>query len=175
MAATLMGRRCLPAVRQFLKMSAPAPAVPRVFAVAPAYASTFGGVAIRAFSETRFTQTHEWLRIDGETGVIGISDYAQGALGEVVYCDLPSEGATFSAKDTLCTLESVKAVGEVYAPCDLEVVEVNEQLADEPALVNSGPESDGWLVKVKFSGDVPSDLMDRPAYDKHVEAAQSED
>merc|ERR1712032_1782002 len=94
--------------------------------------------------------------------VLGISDYAQGQLGEVVYCDLPSEGASFAAQETICTLESVKAVGEVYAPVECEVVAVNESLADEPALVNTSPLEDGWLVKVKYSGDL-SDLMDQSA------------
>merc|ERR1711920_589066 len=105
--------------------------------------------------------------------VLGISDFAQGQLGEVVYCDLPSEGASFSAAETICTLESVKAVGEVYAPVDCEVVAVNEQLADEPALVNSSPFEEGWLVKVKHSGDT-SGLMDQSAYEKHVEAESAE-
>ena len=100
---------------------------------------------------------------------LGISDFAQGQLGEVVYCDLPSEGSTFAAKDTICTLESVKAVGEVYAPVDCEVVEVNEKLADEPALVNSSCDGDGWLIKVKVTSPA-TDMMDKAAYDKHVES-----
>ena len=107
----------------------------------------FGASAFRAFSDVKFAKTHEWLRMEGDTAVLGISDFAQGQLGEVVYCDLPSEGSTFTAKDTICTLESVKAVGEVYAPVDCEVVEVNDKLADEPALVNSSCDVDGWLVK----------------------------
>merc|ERR1712217_490373 len=101
----------------------------------------------------KFAKTHEWLRLEeGGQAVLGISDFAQGQLGEVVYCDLPSEGATFTGKETICTLESVKAVGEVYAPADCEVVEVNEQLGEEPAMVNSSPETEGWLVKFKFTG-----------------------
>merc|ERR1712217_751733 len=123
----------------------------------------------RMFSDLRFSKTHEWVKVDGDVATMGISDFAQGQLGEVVYCDLPSEGSTFASQETICTLESVKAVGEVYAPVDCEVVAVNEALADEPALVNSSPLEDGWLVKVKYSGDV-SGLMDQAAYDKHVEA-----
>merc|ERR1712187_438226 len=111
-------------------------------------------------------KTHEWLKVDGDAGAIGISDFAQSQLGEVVYADLPAEGTTIAEKETIVTLESVKAVGEVYAPADCEVVEVNGKLGDEPATVNSSPEADGWLVKVKFSGDL-SGLMDRPNYDKH--------
>eukprot|EP00929_Paragymnodinium_shiwhaense_P113995 TRINITY_DN822_c0_g4_i1.p2 TRINITY_DN822_c0_g4~~TRINITY_DN822_c0_g4_i1.p2 ORF type:complete len:192 (+),score=55.39 TRINITY_DN822_c0_g4_i1:118-693(+) len=128
------------------------------------------GVACRFFSDKKYTKTHEWLSADG---VMGISDYAQGALGEVVYCDLPSEGATFKAKETICTLESVKAVGEVYAPADCEVVAVNDKLSDEPAMVNSSPEQDGWLVKLKLSGE-PADMIDSVAYAKHVEAESAE-
>merc|ERR1712217_441596 len=109
----------------------------------------------------------------GSEGVMGVYLIAQSQLGEVVYCDLPSEGASFAAAETICTLESVKAVGEVYAPLACEVVAVNEQLADEPALVNASPFEDGWLVKVKYSGDT-SVLMDQAAYDKHV-AAESPD
>merc|ERR1719223_949661 len=129
---------------------------------------------LRCFSDVKFTISHEWVRSQGDVSTLGISDFAQGQLGEVVYCDLPDVGATFSGKDTLCTLESVKAVGEVYAPADCEVVEVNETLADDPATVNGSPEEDGWLVKVKFSGE-PSGLLERAAYDKHVEAASKEE
>merc|ERR1712050_694096 len=89
---------------------------------------------LRYFSDIKFAKSHEWLKIGADgTGVIGISDFAQGQLGEVVYCDLPSEGATFAANETMCTLESVKAVGEVYTPVDLEITEVNEELSNEPA------------------------------------------
>merc|ERR1712113_509268 len=99
------------------------------------------------------------FKFDGKEGILGISDFAQSQLGEVVYCDLPSEGTSFKEKETICTLESVKAVGEVYAPVDCEVVAVNESLADEPARVNCSPLEDGWLVKVAFTGEVPG-LMD---------------
>merc|ERR1719492_723922 len=110
---------------------------------------------VRAFSDFKFTKSHEWVKVEGDVATMGISDFAQGQLGEVVYVDLPDEGATFSVKDTLCTLESVKAVGEVYAPVDCEVVEVNEKLGEEPALVNSSAETDGWLVKFKVTGNLP--------------------
>jgi len=93
--------------------------------------------------------------------------HAQDQLGEVVFCDLPSEGASFKAKETICTLESVKAVGEVYAPTDCEVIEVNGALNDEPALVNTSPMEDGWIVKVKVTGEA-ADMMEA-AYAKHVQ------
>jgi len=128
----------------------------------------------RAFSDVKFAKTHEWMKLDADgTAVLGISDFAQGQLGEVVYCDLPSEGTTFKQKETVCTLESVKAVGEVYAPADCEIIAVNDKLGDEPALVNSSPEEDGWLVKLKYTGDLSS-MMDRGAYDKHLETESTE-
>merc|ERR1712151_114697 len=132
--------------------------------------------ALRCFAEeVKFAKTHEWLKTEGDgVATFGISQFAANALGEVVYCDLPSEGATFSSSETVATLESVKAVGEVYAPADLEVIEVNEQLAEDPALVNSSPEGDGWLVKVKYTGDISS-MMDRAAYDKFAESESQSD
>merc|ERR1719454_2697857 len=140
----------------------------------PAFASRISPLSVRTFASVKFAKTHEWVKVDGETAVLGISDFAQGQLGEVVYCDLPAEGADFSGQDTIVTLESVKAVGEVYAPADCEVIEVNESLNDEPALVNSSPMGDGWLVKIKLTGDVSS-LMDQDAYDKHVAAEAAEE
>mmetsp|Transcript_35856 Transcript_35856/g.71068 ORF Transcript_35856/g.71068 Transcript_35856/m.71068 type:complete len:196 (+) Transcript_35856:12-599(+) len=130
------------------------------------------GTCVNTFwyrSKMTFAKTHEWLRAESDGhAVLGISDFAQGALGEVVYCDLPSEGSTVNAKETICTLESVKAVGEVYAPADCEVVEVNGALNDEPSLVNSSPLEDGWIVKVKVTGEA-ADMMDEAAYAKHVQ------
>merc|ERR1712187_806442 len=128
----------------------------------------------RTFYDLKFAKSHEWLKVDG-TGeaVLGISDFAQGQLGEVVYCDLPSEGSTFASQETICTLASVKAVGEVYSPVDCEVLAVNEALADEPALVNSSPFEDGWLVKIKCNGEA-SGMMDAAAYEKHIEAESEE-
>merc|ERR1712039_699716 len=131
-------------------------------------------IASRAFSDIKFANSHEWFKSDGNgDAFLGISEYAQSQLGEVVYCDLPSEGASFEAAETICTLESVKAVGEVYAPVACEVMEVNEKLGDEPGLVNSSPFDDGWLVKVKYT-DEATGLMDQAAYDKHVEAESAE-
>merc|ERR1740129_1147535 len=128
----------------------------------------------RGFSSMMYAKSHEWVRVDGETGVLGISYFAQGQLGEGVYCDLPDEGATFSKQETICTLESVKAVGEVYAPADCEVIAVNETLGEEPATVNSAPEGEGWLVKIKLTGDL-SDLMDQDREEKHVESEAHEE
>lgn len=139
---------------------------------APTFAAPRFG--LRCFSDLRFAPTHEWFKAEGNTATLGISDFAQGQLGEVVYVELPEVGATFSTKDTICTLESVKAVGEVYAPVDMEVTDINSKLSDEPATINSSPEDEGWLVKVKFSGDASS-LMDRAAYEKHLESEKTEE
>mmetsp|Transcript_104445 Transcript_104445/g.196671 ORF Transcript_104445/g.196671 Transcript_104445/m.196671 type:complete len:163 (-) Transcript_104445:75-563(-) len=129
---------------------------------------------LRAFSDNvKFAKTHEWLLMEDGTGTLGISKFAADALGEVVYVDLPSEGDTFGEKETMVTLESVKAVGEVYAPCQVEILEVNEVLGEEPAKVNSSPEEDGWLVKVKYSGDT-SALMDRDTYLKFADSQAEE-
>jgi len=125
-------------------------------------------------SDLKFAKTHEWVRFGADgVAVLGISDFAQGALGEVVYCDLPAEGATFKDQETIVTLESVKAVGEVYAPGECEVVAVNDTLTEEPAKLNSSPEEDGWLVKLKFTSAEPS-LMDRAAYEEHIKAEADE-
>jgi glycine cleavage system H protein len=104
-----------------------------------------------------YTQSHEWIqRESGSIARMGISNFAQDQLGEVVYADLPSAGSTFSQGQTICTLESVKAVGEVYTPMDSEVVEINEKLADKPNLINESPEDEGWLLKLRFEGDFDS-------------------
>mmetsp|Transcript_63130 Transcript_63130/g.150500 ORF Transcript_63130/g.150500 Transcript_63130/m.150500 type:complete len:159 (-) Transcript_63130:96-572(-) len=137
--------------------------------VLPALKPAFRPAQLRCFSALKFAKTHEWVLAEDGTGTLGITDFAQNALGEVVFVDLPSEGATVKEKDTLVTLESVKAVGEVYAPVDCEVVAVNEALSETPATVNSSPMKDGWLVKIKFTGDLSS-MMDQAAYDEHLKA-----
>merc|ERR1719321_359058 len=122
----------------------------------------------RTFATTYYMPSHEWLKLEDDgTATLGITDFAQDELGEIVFADLPDVGATFDAKETCVTLESVKAVGEVYAPGSLEITETNGQLNDEPALVNKKAESDGWLIKAKFSGDT-SGMMSRSEYDAHV-------
>merc|ERR1711874_923287 len=105
------------------------------------------------------------VRIDGEgKATLGISTHAQGQLGEVVFVELPEADTSLASKETYATLESVKAVAEVYAPIDCEVTESNEQVTDDPAPLNDSPEGDGWLVKIKYDGKIP-DLMDAAAYE----------
>ncbi|CAE8584570.1 unnamed protein product [Polarella glacialis] len=165
------------ALRSMPRLAGRTPGLPavRAFQQGPLAASLVRqpSLGLRGFSAVRYAETHEWFESEGEMGTLGISDFAQGALGEVVYCELPEVGAKLKAKQVICTLESVKAVGEVYAPVDCEIIEVNEKLGDEPALVNSSPQSDGWLVKVKFSGSTDS-MMDQAAYTKHLESESHE-
>jgi glycine cleavage system H protein len=115
-----------------------------------------------------YTRTHEWARADGDTVVVGISDYAQDQLGEVVYVELPETGTGIDAGEELGTLESVKAVSEFNAPVAGEVLEVNSRLEDEPNLVNDDPYGDGWLVKI--SGQIDADsLLDADGYEQLIE------
>ena len=102
-------------------------------------------------AETRFTRDHEWVRVEGETAVVGITDYAQEQLGDVVYVELPEVGRSVSQGDEAAVVESVKAASEVYAPVSGEVIEVNGGLADAPAGVNEDAMGDGWFLKLKLS------------------------
>ena len=121
-------------------------------------------------AEIRFTRDHEWIRLDGDTAVVGITDYAQQQLGDVVFVELPEIGRSLAQGDEAAVVESVKAASEVYAPLAGEVVEVNDTLADTPATVNAAPEADGWFFKLRLAGGPPaSDLMDATAYQAFVE------
>ena len=114
-----------------------------------------------------YTEDHEYLKPSGETDVvhIGVTDYAQGELGDIVFIELPKVGATFKKHDVFGTIEAVKAVSELYAPVSGEVLEINTRLDAEPALVNTSPYGDGWMVKVRMTD--PSEraaLLDAAAY-----------
>lgn len=97
----------------------------------------------------RFTKEHEWVKLEGEVAIVGISDHAQQALGDITYIELPSVGKSFKRGEQMAVVESVKAASEVYAPLDGTVAEVNEQLNDAPELVNDAAESDGWFCKLQ--------------------------
>ena len=117
----------------------------------------------------RFTKEHEWIRVEGDVGVVGITDYAQQQLGDIVFIELPAIGTKVAKGGQAAVVESVKAASEVYAPAAGEVVEANGALADAPATVNSAPEGAGWLYKIKLAN--PADLndaMDKAAYDAYV-------
>lgn len=120
----------------------------------------------------QYAESHEWLLVDGDTATVGISDYAQNSLGDIVFVELPDVGATFGAGDSFGVVESVKAASDVYLPVAGEVVEINEALLDAPETVNSDPYGAGWLVKIRIDG-APSGLLDAAAYEKHVEEEAS--
>jgi glycine cleavage system H protein len=118
----------------------------------------------------KYTNDHEWVRVEGDTAVIGISDFAQEQLGDVVFVELPEIGKRFDKGAEAAVIESVKAASEVYAPVSGEVLEINEPLADNPALVNEAPTGDGWFLKIRISDSAELDtLMDEDAYLKFVE------
>lgn len=118
---------------------------------------------------TKYTEDHEWIELDGDTVTVGITDYAQKALGDVVFVELPEVNASYSAGDEVAVVESVKAASEVYAPLDGEIVEVNEALEGDPSLVNTAPTGDGWFFKMKLANaDDMAGLMDEEAYNTHV-------
>jgi glycine cleavage system H protein len=103
--------------------------------------------------DRRYARSHEWVRIDGDTGTVGITDHAQEELGEIVYLELPEVGHVYNADEEFGTVESVKAVSELFVPVSGEVVAVNKQAIAEPGIVNADPFGDGWLIKVKLSSD----------------------
>lgn len=116
-----------------------------------------------------YTDEHEWIDVAGEIATVGITDYAQEQLGDIVFVELPAEGATFDKGDDAAVVESVKAASDVYAPISGEVVEANGALEDEPALVNTDPEEDGWFFKLRIADAGELDgLMNEAAYKKFV-------
>jgi glycine cleavage system H protein len=117
--------------------------------------------------DLQYTRTHEWVRREGDTATVGITDHAQDELGDVVFVELPEEGATFGAGDAFGTIESVKAVSDLYAPVGGEVVEVNSALDDVPEKVNEDPYGDGWIVRLRVSGQ--GDLLSAAEYEKVLE------
>lgn len=120
-------------------------------------------------AEFKYTEEHEWIAVEGDVGTVGISDYAQEQLGDVVFVEVPEVGKTLAEGDEAAVVESVKAASEVYAPVGGEVLEVNEVLEDNPGLVNEDAEGDGWFFKLRIED--PSeleDLMDEAEYKKFV-------
>ena len=116
-----------------------------------------------------FTTEHEWIDVDGQTGTVGISDYAQGQLGDVVFVDVPAEGRQLEKGDEAAVVESVKAASDVYSPVSGTVIEGNAALADDSSLVNSDPEGEGWFFKITLSDASELDeLMDETAYASFV-------
>jgi glycine cleavage system H protein len=116
-----------------------------------------------------FTEDHEWIDIDGDIGTVGISDYAQGQLGDIVFVDVPEEGKQLAKGDEAAVVESVKAASDVYSPVSGTVIEGNAALADDPSLVNTDPEAEGWFYKITLSDPAEvAALMDETAYESFV-------
>ena len=120
-------------------------------------------------TELRYTKEHEWVRAEGDIGTIGITDYAQDQLGDIVYLDLPAVGASLTQHGKLGEIESVKAVSDLYAPVSGEVLEVNQETIDQPEAVNQEPYGKGWLIKVRLSDASELDgMLTNDAYDELI-------
>lgn len=117
-------------------------------------------------SELKYTKSHEWVRVEDGIATIGITDFAQSELGDVVYVDLPTPGRVLATGDTFGSVESVKTVSDLYAPVGGEVVEVNAALGGRSELVNEAPYGDGYLLKIRVEGDLPGDLLTSDEYAK---------
>ena len=116
-----------------------------------------------------FTETHEWIMVEGDVATLGLTDYAQGELGDIVFVELPEPGAMLSAGDVLTTIESVKSVSELYAPVGAEVLEANTALDADPAIINSDAFGEGWIAKLKLAAGVDlSQLMTAEQYKTHI-------
>ena len=125
--------------------------------------------------DRHYTQSHEWVQIDGDVGTIGITDYAQKELGEIVYLELPEVGHVFNAEDEFGTVESVKAVSELFTPVSGEVVAINKGAIAEPGIVNDDPFGDGWLIKLKLSTDQEVEkLLSAKDYEEYVKQEEKE-
>ena len=121
-------------------------------------------------ADRRYTKTHEWVTVDGKTVTVGITDFAQSQLGDVVFLELPSTGRKLAARESFGVVESVKAASDLYSPVAGRVTAVNDKLLTTPELVNSDPFGDGWILKLELTGELPSDLIDEAAYKKVTEA-----
>src|SRR5690349_12004804 len=121
--------------------------------------------------DNRYAKSHEYVHLEGDVATIGITDYAQKELGDVVFVELPSVGTQLDAADELGSIESVKAVSELFTPVSGEVVEVNERLRDKPELVNTDPYGDGWMVRIRMTDATEVDeLMNAEEYEEYIEA-----
>lgn len=121
-----------------------------------------------------YTKEHEWIRVDGDMATVGITDHAQSELGDVVFVDLPEVGAIFQANDAFGSVESVKAVSEIYSPVAAEVVEVNPILADRPEIVNADPYGEAWMIKIRLTRpDELRDLLTSADYEAYVKGLEA--
>ena len=120
-------------------------------------------------ADRHYTKTHEWVAVDGKHATIGITDFAQSQLGDVVFLELPSTGRKLAARESFGVVESVKAASDLYSPVAGRITAVNEKLAAKPELINSDPYGEGWILKLDLDGDLPPDLLDEAAYKKAAE------
>ncbi len=120
-------------------------------------------------ADLKYTKDHEWAKVDGNLVTVGITDYAQGELGDVVFVEMPEIGAEVAKDDAFGTIEAVKAVADLFSPLSGEVAEINEALEDAPETINSDPYGAGWIIKIKVADATELDeLMDAAAYEQHI-------
>ena len=124
-------------------------------------------------AERRYTKSHEWLTVEGKSVTVGITDFAQAQLGDVVFLELPAPGRKLDVGESFGVVESVKAASDLYAPVAGRVSAVNDKLTAHPELVNTDPYGEGWIVKLELSGEPPSDLLDEAEYKKVAEASDN--
>ncbi|HUY74025.1 MAG TPA: glycine cleavage system protein GcvH [Candidatus Dormibacteraeota bacterium] len=122
-------------------------------------------------ADRRYTKSHEWVAVDGKTATVGITDFAQSQLGDVVFLELPSPGRKVAERETFGVVESVKAASDLYSPVAGRITAVNEKLAGKPELINSDPYGEGWILKLELTGGLPADLLDEAGYQKVTEAS----
>lgn len=119
--------------------------------------------------ELKYTKDHEWIRIEGDVATVGITDFAQGELGDIVYVEIETEGETLGEGDVFGTVEAVKTVSDLFMPVSGEVIEINEALEDTPEVINEDPYGNGWMIKIKMDGDA-ADLLDVSQYKEVIGA-----
>lgn len=125
-------------------------------------------------SDYLYTREHEWIRVENDVCVLGITEFAQQELGEVVFVELPEVGQVFDTSDEIGTIESVKAVAEVYSPLAGEIVEINDAVVEDPELINEDPHNEGWLVKIRFSSAADlKQLMNGEQYEEYVKSGEA--
>jgi glycine cleavage system H protein len=117
-------------------------------------------------AERHYTKSHEWLTVAGKSATVGITDFAQSQLGDVVFMELPAPGRVLATGESFGVVESVKAASDLYSPVAGRITEVNDKLKEHPELLNSDPYGDGWILKVELTGELPPDLLDEAAYKK---------
>ena len=121
-------------------------------------------------ADLKYTKDHEWVKVEGDTATVGITDFAQGELGDVVFVEIETEGETLDIEETFGTIEAVKTVSDMFMPISGEIVEANPNLEDAPETVNQDPYGDGWMIKIKFSkADEINSLMSAEDYKKQIE------